>query len=178
MLLFWSQERVGVKNRLVAIMNRRCLLILSVLVASPCLAQHSGQADMVCPVTLGSNSLGVPFPQAENWFGSESLAVILPKDGQWEITGPTARIAAKLFIWSVGYEPGMEQNLSVRVRALFGGPNDVVVKDLTNAKAKSLGGWTMLAGIDFPSPGCWRLTLEYLGQSLSFVVETIDRTGE
>jgi hypothetical protein len=41
-----------------------------------------------------------------------------------------------------------------------------------------LGGWTMLAGIDFPSIGCWRLNLGYLGQSLSFVVETHDWTRE
>jgi hypothetical protein len=34
----------------------------------------------------------------------------------------------------------------------------------------------MLAGIDFPSAGCWRLTLNYLGQSLGFVVETLDPT--
>lgn len=44
-----------------------------------------------------------------------------------------------------------------------------------NAGAHSLGGWTMLAGIDFPSAGCWRLTLNYLGQSLWFVVETVDQ---
>jgi hypothetical protein len=81
-----------------------------------------------------------------------------------------------MFIWSIGFKPGMEENLAVRVESLSGGPNDAVVKGVTNAGADSLGGWTMLAGIDFPSAGCWRLTVDYLGQSLSFVVETLDWT--
>ena len=138
------------------------------------MAQDAGHATSACPVTLGSDSLGDPFPDSENWYGSDSLAVILPSDGKWGVTRPTARIAVKLFIWSVGFEPGMERNLSVRVESLTRKPNDAVVKDITNARAESLGGWTMLAGIDFPSVGCWQVTLDYLGQSLSFVVETTD----
>src|SRR5262245_46454114 len=109
---------------------------------------HASQST-TCPVTIGTASLGPPFPQSENWYGSESLAVVLPEDGKWGITGPNARIAVKLFVWSVGFKPGMEQNLSVNVESLAGGPNDAVVKDVTNAGAASLGGWTMLAGIDF-----------------------------
>jgi hypothetical protein len=68
----------------------------------------------------------------------------------------------------------MEQDLTVEVQSLIGGPNDVVVKDVTHALDSSWENGAMLAGIDFPSPGCWKLTLEYLGQSLSFVVETVD----
>jgi len=128
-------------------------------------------------VTLGSaDLLGAPFPAAENWYGSESLAVILPKDGTWGVTGATARIAVKLFVWSLGYEAGMERALDVGIRSLSGGPNDAIVKDVANATAESLGGSTMLVGIDFPSPGCWEVTLEYHGQVLSFVVETVDRS--
>ena len=36
--------------------------------------------------------------------------------------------------------------------------------------------WTILTGVDFSSAGCWRNTGEYLGQTLSFVVQTIART--
>jgi hypothetical protein len=32
----------------------------------------------------------------------------------------------------------------------------------------------MLVGIDFPSLGCWQIAAEYLGQSLTFVVKTVD----
>ena len=34
--------------------------------------------------------------------------------------------------------------------------------------------WTILTGIDFPSPGYWEIADEYLDQSLTFVVEVID----
>ena len=155
---------------------RRAVVLASLLVTPVALGQHISEST--CPVTVGSDSLGFPFPDSENWYGSEALAVILPPDGRWGITGPNARIAVKLFVWSAGFKPGMEHNLSVRIEPLSGQPNDAVVDGVTNAEAKSLGGWTMLTGIDFPSVGCWRLTLEYLGQSLSFVVETYDWTHE
>jgi hypothetical protein len=102
---------------------------------------------------------------------------MLPADGKWGITAPGARIAVKLPIWSFGYKLGMEENLTIRVEALLDGPNDVIVKDITNACADSLlTGCTILAGIDFPTAGCWQLTLDYFGQSLTFVVATIDPT--
>jgi hypothetical protein len=129
-----------------------------------------------CPITVGSNTLGPPFPDSDNWYGSEALAVVLPADGIWGITGPDARIAVKLFWRSAGFKPGMESNLKVNITNLNGKPNDAVVKDVTNAgaDAESLDGWAMLTGIDFPSPGCWQITGEYLGQSLIFVVATVD----
>ncbi len=157
-------------------MNAGWVFFLVGLVATPCIAEDR-PANTSCSVTIGTNSLGAPFPEFQNWYGSEALAVVLAEDGRWAITSPGSRIAVKLFIWSVGYKPWMETNLSVRIESLSGGPNDASVKDITNAKSPSLGGWTMLAGIDFPSVGCWRLTLDYLGQSLSFVVETYDPTA-
>jgi hypothetical protein len=36
--------------------------------------------------------------------------------------------------------------------------------------------WVMLVGIDIPDPGCWQITGEYLGQKLTFVVETVAAT--
>jgi len=159
-------------------MKRSHVFVLAGILATPCFAQDLQQTDPSCPVTVGSDSLGPPFPDAENWYGSEALAVILPQDGRWGITGPNALIAVKLFVWSAGFKPGMEQHLSVRIEPLSGQPNDAVVEGISNAGAKSLGGWTMLAGIDFPSVGCWRLTLDYLGQTLSIVVETYDWTQE
>ena len=80
----------------------------------------------------------------------------------------------------------MEKYLKVEIVNLGGGPNDAVVKDITNANAvpddwedarfddEWQNGWTMLTGIDFPSPGCWEITGEYLGQILTFVVRTVD----
>jgi hypothetical protein len=154
-------------------MNTNWVFVLAALLAMSSLAEET-PANSSCPVTIGTNSLGAPFPEAENWYGSEVLAVVLAEDGRWPITSTGSRIAVKLFIWSVGYKPWMEESLSIQIESLSGGTNDTTVKDITNAHSPSLGGWTMLAGIDFPSVGCWRLTLDYLGQSLAFVVETYD----
>jgi hypothetical protein len=40
----------------------------------------------------------------------------------------------------------------------------------TNATSPSLGGTAMLVGVDFPGPGCWRVTAQYRGTALSYVV--------
>jgi len=155
---------------------KQCQVVgLLVFLTIPSIALSQGSTEADCPVTLGSNSLGPPFPESENWYGSESLAVMLPANGTWGITAPGARIAVKLPIWTFRYKPGMEEHLTIRVEAMFDGQNDVVVKDITNACSDtSLTNCTMLAGIDFPTAGCWRLNLDYLGQSLSFVVATIE----
>jgi len=55
------------------------------------------------------------------------------------------------------------------------GPNDAVISDPTNAGLAN-DVWTILTGIDFKRAGCWRVIGEYRGQSLEFVVETIDHT--
>jgi hypothetical protein len=133
-------------------------------------------AAVACPRTAGSDALGLPFPASGNWYGSEALAVQLPPDGTWPTTAPGASIAVKLFWWSAGFEPGTESSLSVTLKELTGAPVTAVVSSATNAYAESLGGWTMLTGIDFPDAGCWEVTGRYLGQELKFVVETADRS--
>jgi len=140
----------------------------------------SAKAADICPVTPGSDEIfGAPFPKGKNWYGSESLAVKLPTDGIWPttISGDLIAvnlIAVKLFWWSVGFEPGMESNLTVDILSLNGKPVRAKVGKPTSAHAESLGGWTMMTGIDFPDPGCWQISGKYLGQILTFVVETVD----
>ena len=138
-----------------------------------------------CPVTLGTDEL--LGPDSHYSYGSEALAVALPADGTWPVTGPTALIAVKLFWRSAGFRPGMEHNLHVEIKSLHDGPNDAVVTGVTNANSPRddieaarfddewQDGWVMLTGIDFPSAGCWQITGEYLGQSLTFVVQTVQR---
>lgn len=131
-------------------------------------------ADGGCPRTIGANEVFLePWPQAETWFGSESLAVILPQDGIWPTTVSGHLIAVKLFWYSVGFQPGMEHDFVGRIERLDDGPNDAVISRPTNAGLAN-GVWTILTGVDFNSAGCWRISGEYRGQSLEFVVETID----
>lgn len=134
----------------------------------------SAGAGEFCPTTQGTaHTLGAPFPESANWYGSESLAVNVPADGNWGTTGPTARIAVKLFVSSLGYVAGEKIDLKVAIDRLFEGANDAVVKDITHAcGSAALDDCVMLVGIDFPSEGCWQIRLDYLGQELSFVVET------
>jgi hypothetical protein len=145
----------------------------SVFVFASVFASLSATAEVACPRTVGSKSLGQPFPDSSHWYGSESFAVQLPPDGTWPTTEPGARIAVKLFWWSAGFKPGMESNLIVTLKELNGAAANPIVTRATNAHAESLGGWTMLTGIDFPDAGCWEITGRYLGQELKFVVETV-----
>jgi hypothetical protein len=147
--------------------------VLAFLFVSATLFHSAAAAEITCPRTTGTNALGPPFPASGNWYGSEALAVQLSPDGTWPTTAPGALIAVKLFWWSPGLKPGTESNLRVTLKELTGVPVTAVVSSATNAYAESLGGWTMLTGIDFPSAGCWEVTGRYLGQELKFVVETV-----
>ncbi len=132
------------------------------------------RADENCPrTTFADKTFSEPWPQEFSWFGSEAFAAAFPKNGIWPTTAPGRGIAVKLFWYPPGFEPGMEQNFVGRIERLDDGPNDAVISPPTNA---GLAGdvWTILTGIDFKSEGCWRVTGEYQGQSLEFVVETVD----
>lgn len=141
-------------------------------------------AEQDCPRTLGTNTQFLePWPQSDSWYGSDSLAVALPKDGIWPTTVPDALIAVKLFWYSrefqavaeQGFDDGARLGFKTRLQRLDAGPVDAKISEPTWAGLGGLGeNWTILTGIDFPSPGCWEVTGEYREQSLTFVVETID----
>lgn len=129
-------------------------------------------SQSTCAPTVGTDQFSPSLPESENWYGSEALAVRLPVDGVWPTTPAGALISVKLMWWSTGFRPGMESNLHVTVRSLSGEPVTAVVSRPTNAHDEPLG-WTMLTGMRFPDPGCWEITGEYLGQTLTFVIETV-----
>lgn len=156
-------------------MNSTLLTACIVLIVAASSQTASSSSESTCPVTLGSDKVfAKPWPQASSWYGSESLATILPEDGIWSTTKPGARISVKVFWWSIGFETGMESDLSVKVESLDGSPASARIDRPANAYAGSMGAPTMLTGIDFPDPGCWRISAEYSGQKLTFIVETID----
>jgi hypothetical protein len=147
--------------------------VVSLFVVATLFVSLSATAEVACPRTVGSDSLGPPLPDSSHWYGSQSFAVQLPPDGTWPTTAPGARLAVKLFWWSAGFKPGMESNLIVTLKELNGAGARAVVSRATNAHSELQGGWTMLTGIDFPDAGCWEVTGRYLGQELKFVVETV-----
>jgi hypothetical protein len=128
-------------------------------------------ASGACPVTPGTaDLLGPPFPPGEHWFGSEALAVQLPPDGTWPASGSPDRLTAKFVWWSAGYEPGQEDGMTVTVERLGDGPADATASAASNALTAALGGWVMMTGLAFPTPGCFRVHGDFNGQQLSVVV--------
>lgn len=127
-----------------------------------------------CPVTAGSDGAYVKgWPAVDRWFGSRYLALMLPENGIWATTKPGHRISIKLFWYVEGYEPGRENGFSATIKRLDDGENDAVISSATNAGGPNLGAWTVLTGIDFPSEGCWEISAEFEGASLTFVVKTV-----
>lgn len=137
-------------------------------------------ADQICPKDIPQARFeGSPFPEFGDWFGTEALAATAPRDGTWVTTAPNAVIAVKLFWWSAGFQPGMEHNLSVTMTDLFDPERSIDIGPATNAgDVNMIGGeaggrWAALVGIDIREAGCWEVKGEYLGQTLTFIVETI-----
>jgi len=116
---------------------------------------------------------GDAFP-GTHWAGSDALAALLPDDGIWPTTPMGALIAVKLFWWSEGFEPGLEQALHVEVTNLDDPTATPEEIPATNAYLESLNAWTMLTGIDFPSPGCWQVSGRFRAAELSFQIEVRD----
>ena len=148
-----------------------CICSMALLVSC-----QIAMADDNCSRTIGADKVfSEPWPQADTWFGSEALAVLLPEDGIWPTTVQGHLIAVKLFWYSAGFQPGMERDFIGRIERLDEGPNDAEISRPTNAGLAN-DVWTILTGIDFKSAGCWRITGEYQGQSLEFTVQTVDHT--
>jgi hypothetical protein len=72
----------------------------------------------------------------------------------------------------------MEGNLAVEIRSLDDQSVTARVARTMMARSDSRGAWAMLTRIDFPYPGCWEISGQYLGQTLSFVVETVPATSD
>jgi hypothetical protein len=146
-------------------------LALALLVAPLPETSLARNADACIRTQPSGQILGKPFPASQNWHGSEALAVILPPDGVWRGMGPQYHYRDKLFWWTSGFKPGDESRLSVTAKRIDANAPPANISRVTNAYAQSLGGWAMLVAVEFPSPGCWQIAGQYLGQELKFVVE-------
>ena len=129
-----------------------------------------------CPATLAPiRAFAEPSSSSATrfWFGSEALAVLLNRSGVWHGMGPSHNYRDKLFWWRQSYNGATEQRpeLIVSGRRLDGEAPPASVSKATNAHHKDFGGWAMLVMVEFPTRDCWGLTVEYRGQTLSFVVQ-------
>lgn len=90
------------------------------------------------------------------WFGSESLAAVIPAEGRWTGMGEAHRFRDKFWWWKRGYEAVKEPRPPLTVTASLVDDRSVSTKPfVTNAYGKD---WNaILVGMEFPEPGCWRV---------------------
>jgi hypothetical protein len=133
-----------------------------------------------CPVTAPQNPAFIPPApydtlhsfQDHFWFGSNSLWTIIPANRVWDALPISSEgYTQKILWWREGYvwdqEP--EPNLVVTGERLDASAPPLNVSRATNAFAEDIGS-AMMVGVDFPTLGCWKITGNYNGIELSFVI--------
>ena len=137
----------------------------------------AAQAPASCPVTVAPDSEftpPAPYPSrpypGRFWYGTPALWTSLKANGTvWS----APRRGDKVFWWQMGYNGRFEQQpeLTVTARRLDGDAQPLLInRRATNAHHKDFGGWTMLTGVALPTAGCWEVTGQYGGATLTFVV--------
>ena len=135
-----------------------------------------------CPVTLVSSSPvkvpGMDTGSTYGWYGSEALAVMLPANGRWKGMGPEHNFRDKFWIWRRGYDPGAEPKPDLTISGVKLDSDTAETLKIDNATNAFGGGWTsMLVGMEYPSAGCWRVTVTYvlvgITHELEFTVDVV-----
>jgi len=134
-------------------------------------ATSADRVGAICPITIPPQpGLAVPptypaQPPIGIWYGSAELWTVLQPDGSYLLT---------LGVWwSARFAGGrLEErpNIVVTWRRLDAAAEPIVSERGTNAFSADSGNF-MIAGIDPPNDGCWEVTANYKGASLSYVVE-------
>jgi hypothetical protein len=130
-------------------------------------------AEGACPVTTAYESgIKGPIPDNERfgWYGSHSLAVLIPRNGIWTGSGPKNAWGDKSWWWSQSYNHRKEPvpDLRVTARRLDSDSPPILPAAPTNAVIAEQS--IMLVGLGFPSIGCWEVRGEYRGQVLTYIV--------
>lgn len=136
-----------------------------------------------CPVTLPGDSPFTPAadtpdgppPSYESvWFGTPALWTRVNHDGEvWDNLPVDAdgSLIQKTFWWREGYSMTDEglPDITVTLEHLNGlAPTVEAGGPGTSGGHPDLGEF-MLVGIEIPQPGCWKITAEYQGTTLSYV---------
>lgn len=134
-----------------------------------------------CPVTTAKSSPSFEAPEPYSpsapwegifWFGSNHLWTALQADGVWSgLPLNPGGYTQKLVWWNDGYiwdeEP--EPDLTVTAERLDASAPLLVTSRANGVYADDMGS-AIMAGFDFPTLGCWKITGQYKGAELSFVV--------
>ena len=138
-----------------------------------------------CLVTLAPSQAFIPpAPHAPNpetssigapdhfWYGTEALWTALSFTGSWHgLPHDGKGYSQKVFVWSKDYDPKKEPqpNLVITGRRLDADSPSFVNEHSTNAGFAD-GTKAMLAGVNIPSLGCWEITSQFKGRTLTFIV--------
>ena len=155
---------------------------LAVFSALLSISSSSVGAEPACKTTNPTTSqVPVPWqnkldPGARSiWFGSESLAVLVPRDGVWGGSGRENDYGNKLWFWSEDWSLQEEPQPALKVYARE--LNDEKLRSESASTTHGYGpGWeAMLTGLGFPAPGCWEISSFYRASKVTFVVKVLDR---
>lgn len=132
-----------------------------------------------CPVTVPETLFTPPAPYTSDpvddgmiWYGTPELWTMIRSYGQ--VVDPSwVSPGAKTFWWSENFPGGAIEgspNITVTTEHLDGlAPTVKSGGPGTNGFHPDLGDF-MLVGVELPAPGCWKLTAEYKGDTLSYVM--------
>jgi hypothetical protein len=138
-------------------------------------------APEACPVTRPPARFFVPPPPYwrdpppdEYWFGTESLWTVLSLPGTWHIRGNPLEskggYRTKLIYWQRGFDWRKDKpELTVIARRIDRDAPPVAAEP-ASAVFVTTERPAMMTAIDIPSVGCWKITAQYRGDELSFVV--------
>jgi len=108
---------------------------------------------------------------SHGWYGDEHLAALIPTNGKWVGMGESRNFFDKFWWWQKGFSARtrLDSEFKIHATKLDGSGIEFEVHDTTSGYGP---GWdALLAGIEFPSPGCWEVTGHYNGSSLVLILE-------
>jgi hypothetical protein len=143
-------------------------LILAACSSPAAAASDSAEARIAaCPTTA-------PDPETKLYGDENGLQVFISREGVWDQLPPgrDGGYGQKIFWKYPGYSWTEDQtpDLDITAEQLDGEGYFVQTEPATNAFAESLYGSAILTGVGFPQAGCWQITGEYRGATLTFVV--------
>lgn len=126
-----------------------------------------------CPVTLPTDSpveTGLADTATNDWYGGADLAALIPKNGHWVGMGPDNNYRNKFWWWRAGFDAKAEPSPNLEVTA-----QSIDASAATVTAERATSGWNetwnaMLVGMEFPSPGCWKVIGTYAGDTVLTLV--------
>jgi hypothetical protein len=159
------------------LMNSGWLMWIAVVAcAALSSAGAADEAPVTCPVTLPLAAFVPPPPyeareEGRFWYGTKALWTSLADDGIWRGIASASGVRNKVWWWRAGWEP--QQDAPYEGLIVTGNRLDATAPPARSSAATNglLGtGWAMLVMLELPTRGCWAITGNYGGDTLSFVV--------